>query len=115
MAELYQIQDSENSENFAHDSEKRVAELFDFYGVSWEYEPTTFVLEEDESGNPLSAFTPDFYLPEHDLYLEITTLRQPLVTHKNKKLRKMSEKYPDVNVRILYQRDIERLFITHAA
>ena len=45
MAELYQIQDSENSENFAHDSEKRIAELFDFYGVSWEYEPITFVLE----------------------------------------------------------------------
>jgi len=115
MAELYKIHDSERSEKFAHESEKRIAELFDFYGVSWEYEPTTFVLDEDEVGNPLSAFTPDFYLPDYDVYLEITTLRQSLVTHKNRKLRKMGEKHPDVKVRILYQRDIERLFVTHAA
>ena len=94
---------------------KHVTDLFDFYGVSWEYEPRTFILDEDEDGNPLSAFTPDFYLPDYDVYLEVTTLRQSLVTLKNKKIRQMGERYPEVKVRILYQRDVERLFVTHAA
>ena len=115
MAELYQVSNSKVIEEFAHESERRIADLFDFYGVSWEYEPKTFILDEDEDGNPLSAFTPDFYLPDYDVYLEVTTLRQSLVTHKNKKIRQMGERYPDVKVRILYQRDVERLFVTHAA
>ena len=94
---------------------RRVAELLDSYGIAWEYEPRTFVLERDRAGNPRSAFTPDFYLPDHDLYLEVTTLRQSLVTRKNRKVRQLREQQPGVQVRILYQRDIERLFATHAA
>ena len=66
-------------------------------------------------GNPRAAFTPDFYLSDHDLYLEVTTLRQSLVTRKNRKVRQLREQQPDIQVRILYQRDIERLFATHAA
>src|SRR2546429_4345193 len=29
-------------------------------------------------------FTTDFYLPEHDLYIELTTMKQSLVTPKNR-------------------------------
>ncbi len=75
------------------------AKVLDYYGVPWEYEPKTFVLEEDEDGRVVEAFKPDFYLPEQDLY----------VTRKNRKLRKLRERYPDVRVKLFYKRDIERL------
>jgi hypoxanthine phosphoribosyltransferase len=93
---------------FANDSERECARLFDFYGVPWEYEPRTFALE-DEGGRVTEAFTPDFYLPEQDLYVEVTVMKQALVTRKNKKLRKLRERYPDVRIKLFYRRDIERL------
>jgi hypoxanthine phosphoribosyltransferase len=73
--------------------------------VSWEYEPVEFVLEWDGCGRPASAFRPDFYLPELDLFLELTTLRQGLVTRKHRKLRRLRELYPETQVRLLYRRD----------
>ena len=100
---------------FAHESEQRVADLLDFYEIAWDYEPRTFVLETATDGNPRTAFTPDFYLPDHDLYLEVTTLRQSLVTRKNRKVRLLWERHPGIHIRILYRRDLERLLVTHAA
>ena len=85
---------------FAHDSERLFAELLDYYEVAWEYEPVEFVLAWGPTGRPTSAFRPDFYLSEHGLFLELTTLRQELVTVKNRKLRRMAELYPDVQVRV---------------
>ena len=90
---------------FAHNAERQLAKLFDFYGVAWEYEPRTFVLDQDDGGGTTRAFTPDFYLPAQDLFIEITTLRQELVTKKNAKLRRLRELHPEVNVRVIYQRD----------
>ncbi len=83
--------------------------MLDYYGVPWDYEPRTFVLEEDEEGRVIEAFTPDFYLPEQQLYVEITVMKQSLVTRKNRKLRKLRERYPDVKIKLFYKRDIERL------
>ena len=94
---------------FASPAELECAKVLDYYGIPWLYEPRTFVLEEDEDGRVREAFAPDFYLPEQDLYLEITVMKQSLVTRKNRKLRKMKERYPDVNVKLFYKRDIERL------
>ncbi|HEX4904878.1 MAG TPA: hypothetical protein VFU93_05475 [Acidimicrobiales bacterium] len=90
---------------FAHNAERQLAKLLDFYGVAWEYEPRTFVLATDDDGNPTQGFTPDFYLPAYDLFIEITTLSQKLVTKKNGKVRRLRELHPDVRVRIIYQRD----------
>ena len=90
---------------FAHNAERQLAKLFDFYGVAWEYEPRTFELDRDDAGNTTRAFTPDFYLPAQDLFIEITTLRQELVTKKNAKMRRLRELHPEVNVRVIYQRD----------
>ena len=98
---------------FAHDSERQLARLLDFYGVAWEYEPTEFVLSTDEFGRPTEAFRPDFYLPAHDLYVEVTTLNPKLVTRKNRKIRRLKELRPDVEVRILYQRDCQALLGRH--
>jgi hypothetical protein len=90
---------------FAHNSERQFARLLDFYRVEWEYEPTAFPIEWDAAGQPLQHFRPDFYLPGFCLYIEITTLNQRLVTKKNRKVRRLRELYPDVRIKVLYQRD----------
>jgi hypothetical protein len=95
--------------DFAHESERQFADLLDAYGIRWDYEPTTFVLEVDAAGNTVEAFTPDFYLCDFDTYVELTTLRQPLVTKKNRKVRRLLETHPDVVIKLLYRKDIERL------
>ena len=98
---------------FAHNSERQFAKLLDFYGIAWEYEPRTFVLERDRAGNPVQAFTPDFFLPAYDLYIEITTLNQKLVTKKNRKARRLVELHPEVQIKVLYQRDYLHLLVKH--
>jgi hypothetical protein len=90
---------------FAHESERNFAAVLDFYGISWEYEPTEFVLGWDEQGRATQAFRPDFYLPVYDLYIELTTLKQQLVTKKNGKVRRLRELHPEVNVKVLYLKD----------
>jgi hypothetical protein len=87
--------------------------LLDFYAIVWQYEPRTFILMRDRDGNPVQAFSPDFYLPAYDLYIEITTLNQKLVTKKNRKARMVQELYPDVSVRVLYQRDYLHLLVKY--
>src|ERR687886_2212759 len=94
---------------FQNEAELEYAKILDYYGVPWMYEPTTFVLERDADGRVTEAFTPDFYLPEQDLFLEVTVMKQSLVTRKNRKLRKLRARYPDVNVKVFYKRDFERL------
>lgn len=94
---------------FAHESEEELARLLDFYGIRWEYEPRSFPLEWDETGRVLESFNPDFYLPDVDLYIELTTLKQSLVTRKNRKIRRLRELYPDVRLEIFYGRDYRNL------
>ena len=93
---------------FAHPSEVDFARILDFYGVKWAYEPRSFLLAH-EGERVTEMFTPDFYLPELDLYVELTTMKQSLVTQKNGKLRRLRELYPDVNIRLLYRKDYHRL------
>ena len=90
---------------FAHASERQFARLLDFYQIEWEYEPRSFDLERNKEGNVVARFTPDFYLPAYDLYIEITTLNQRLVTRKNRKVRCLRELYPEVRCKVFYQRD----------
>jgi hypoxanthine phosphoribosyltransferase len=94
---------------FANRAELECAKILDFHGVPWDYEPRTFVLERDEDDQVVEAFTPDFYLPEQDLYLEVTVMKQSLVTRKNRKLRKLRQQYPGIKVKLFYKRDVERL------
>ena len=106
---VFQVYRGSEPPRFASQAELECARLLDYYGVTWMYEPRTFVLEEDADGRVTEAFAPDFYLPEQDLYVEITVMKQSLVTRKNRKLRKLREQYPDVNIKLFYKRDIERL------
>ena len=89
---------------FAHESEEEFARILEFYGVVWEYEPRTFPLRE-EDGRIAEAFTPDFYLPELDLYIELTTLKQRLVTEKHRKIRRFQERYPELQIKLLHRAD----------
>ncbi len=99
---------------FAHESEVAFARILTSYAVAWEYEPRTFPLAERD-GRVTQAFTPDFYLPEYDRYIELTTLRQPLVTDKHRKLRSFRQRYPEIDVTLLHRRDCERLFKKYGA
>jgi hypoxanthine phosphoribosyltransferase len=94
---------------FANRSELECAKILDYYGVRWDYEPRTFVLRSDADGRIVSAFTPDFYLPDQDLFIEVTVMKQSLVTRKNRKLRELRRLYPNVRVKLFYRRDIESL------
>ncbi len=94
---------------FAHPIEAEFARLLDFYRIPWEYEPKTFPLAEDDNGNLIEAFTPDFYLPLQDLYVELTTRKQSLITEKNRKIRALKERYPEINIKLLNRKDMESL------
>jgi hypoxanthine phosphoribosyltransferase len=93
---------------FAHPSEQEFARFLDYYRIRWVYEPVSFPISW-EGDRVAEMFTPDFYLPEHDLYVEVTTMKQSHVTPKNRKVRLLRELYPDVNVRLLYRKDYQQL------
>lgn len=94
---------------FAHESERVAAEILDYYLIRWQYEPRRFPIEWDGQGNVIAYFTPDFYLIDFDLYIELTTMSQKLVTKKNRKVRRLKELYPEINIKIFYQRDFRAL------
>jgi hypothetical protein len=98
---------------FAHASEAEMSRILDFYAVRWEYEPHTFPILWNLEGDVVESFSPDFYLPDLDLYLEMTTLRQRLVRKKNRKLRRLRELYPDLNIKLFYARDFRALMLKY--
>ncbi len=99
--------------SFAHASEAEMARILDFYGVAWHYEPTTFPILWNLEGTVVESFSPDFYLPEFDLYLEMTTLKQSLVRKKNRKLRRLRELYPDIRIKLFYARDFRAMMLKY--
>ena len=98
---------------FAHASEAELARILDYYDVRWEYEAHRFPILWGLDGKVLESFAPDFYLPELDLYLELTTLKQSLVRKKNRKLRRLRELYPDVRIKLFYGKDFRALLLKY--
>ena len=98
---------------FAHASEAEIARLLDFYGVHWEYEPRSFPLEWDAEHRPTKSFTPDFFLPDYDLFIEVTTIKPALINRKNRKIRRLRELYPDVNIKLLTAKDMDSLLMKY--
>lgn len=99
--------------SFAHASEAELARILDYYEVAWAYEPRTFPILFNLEGLVVESFAPDFYLPELDLYVELTTLKQSLVRKKNRKLRRLRELYPDVRIKLFYARDFRALLLKY--
>ena len=98
---------------FAHASEAEFARILDFYQVRWEYEPQVFPILWDLSGNVLESFAPDFYLPDLELFVEMTTLQQRLVRKKNRKVRRLRELYPSLRIKLFYARDFRALMLKY--
>jgi bifunctional protein TilS/HprT len=98
---------------FAHASEAEMARILDFYDVRWRYEPTTFPILWNLDGDVIESFAPDFYLPELDVFLEMTTLKQRLVRKKNRKLRRLRELYSDVRIKLFYARDFRAMMLKY--
>ncbi|HEU5422780.1 MAG TPA: hypoxanthine phosphoribosyltransferase [Nitrolancea sp.] len=94
--------------SFAHPAEAEFAAFLDFYRIRWMYEPKSFPLRWRDD-RPAEMFTPDFYLPEQDLYIELTTMKQSLVTRKNRKVRRLRQLYPNINITLLYRKDYHEL------
>lgn len=98
---------------FSHPSEKTFADILDFYGIQWQYEPKTFPLIIEKDGKIIEAFTPDFYLPEQDLFIELTTLKPKLSNKKNRRIKMMKELYPEVNIKLLKRREMRDLMVKY--
>jgi len=98
---------------FAHKSEEEFARILDFYQIRWEYEPHGYPIAWDKQGNVIERFTPDFYLPDLNLYVELTTLKQKLVTKKNRKVRLLREFYPEINIKVFYGKDYRTLLVKY--
>lgn len=96
---------------FSHPVEAEFAAILDFYGIPWEYEPRTFVLERDDRGRVAEAFSPDFYLPDQDLYVELTTMQPTQIRHKNHKLKRLRELHPEINIKLFKRGDIRNLLL----
>jgi hypothetical protein len=98
---------------FAHASEAELARILDYYEVRWEYEPRTFPILWNLDGKVVESFTPDFFLPDLELFVELTTLKQSLVRRKNRKLRRLRELYPDVRIKLFYAKDFKALMLKY--
>lgn len=98
---------------YSHPAEEIFARILDFYGLEWQYEPCTFPLEWDEEGRITEAFSPDFYLPGQNLYIELTTLRPRLSTYKNRRMRRMQELYPHIQVKLLKRRELHAMMVKY--
>jgi hypoxanthine phosphoribosyltransferase len=105
--------DTVDGTRFAHASEAEMARILDFYAVRWEYEPTTFPILWNLDGDVVESFAPDFYLPELEMFLEMTTLKQRLVRKKNRKLRRLRELYPDIRIKLFYARDFRAMLLKY--
>lgn len=98
---------------FAHKIEEEFARILDYYGIEWIYEPRTFTLARDDEGKTSEAFSPDFYLPAEDLFVELTTMRPKLITKKNRKIRLLRELYPEVNIKLFKRQDLRNMLIKY--
>jgi hypothetical protein len=98
---------------FAHASEAEFARILDFYEVRWEYEPHVFPILWNLDGLVVESFAPDFWLPDLELYVEMTTLKQSLVRKKNRKLRRLRELYPSIRIKLFYGRDFRALMLKY--
>jgi hypothetical protein len=105
-AQAYQLS---RAISFANESEKEFARILDFYKIRWEYEPTTFPIAWDDEGYVRESFTPDFYLPDYGVFIELTIMKQALVTKKNRKVRLFEEHYPNIPIKLFYGKDYKAL------
>lgn len=94
---------------FKHQSEEEFSKILDMYHLEWEYEPRTFPIRWDEEGNVTMAFSPDFYLPKFNTFIELTTMNQKYASEKKKKVELLKKLYPGTNINIVFKNDFYSL------
>ena len=86
-------------------SERQFARLLDFYQIAWAYEPTSFPIAWDREGSVCSASRPTSSCRSSTSTSRSRRLNQKLVTKKNRKVRRLRERYPEIRCKVFYQRD----------
>jgi hypoxanthine phosphoribosyltransferase len=94
---------------FAHPSEAEFARMLDFFRIRWVYEPKTFVLRETEDGHVDVGFSPDFYLPDFDLYIELTTKKPHLMDRKLRQIEALRKQHPEIQIELVERADFQIL------
>ena len=92
---------------WGHPSEEKFACILDYKRIKWKYEPHMIVLKE-KNGITVKGFRPDFYLPDKDLYIEISTAKNQ--GKKNRKMTMVADLYPHINIILLTNKRLERIF-----
>ena len=95
--------------NYAHEYEEQFAEILETLNIEYEYEPKTFVIHSNGNGEIKKGFTPDFYLPELDLYVEVTSMHGNSCNKKNRKIVAIKEIY-DADAILLKKPKINKIF-----
>ncbi len=75
--------------------EANIARLYNYKKIKWEYEPKTF----DIGGQ---MYTPDFYIPDSDTYVEIKNFWGQYSKKRDTKFR---EAYPDIKLQVILKKE----------
>ncbi len=86
---------------FDYDFEEEFARTLDQRDILWQYKPRTFAVEWDEDGNFIDSFTPSFFLPARDLYIELVTPDCRLSNERARKARLLRRQHPAIRIEVL--------------
>jgi len=75
--------------------EANIARLFNYSGIKWTYQQKTFDLGSQN-------YTPDFYLPDGDIYIEVKNFLWRYSKTRDRKFRKI---YPGIKLTLLLKKD----------
>jgi hypothetical protein len=92
---------------FVTPEEERFERMLRKHSIPWEYEShlITFALDP-KIGVADAGFNPDFYLPEWDIYVELTGGGAASMRKKRSKIRRAVDLYPYLRIRLLDEGDV---------
>lgn len=79
--------------------EANFARILNLLKIKWVFQPESFDLK-------FQKYTPDFYLPEYDLYVEIKNFLSNYSAKRDKAFRKL---YPDKNLSLILRPEYTKL------
>ena len=79
-----------NNTFFRSSWEANIARYYNYLGIEWQYEPKTFIFKNITRGSV--SYTPDFYLPKEDKWVEV----KGWMDGKSKtKLKRFKQQFPE--------------------
>jgi len=86
---------------FLHASETEFARMLDARDITWRYKPRTFAVEWDEEGNFIDCFTPDFFLPDYEMYVVLIAPYRSVPDGKTKRVKLLRRQHPEIRIEVL--------------